>query len=387
MRICYLTPEYPPGPSGGIGPAIAHRARGLVAAGHEVHVVGAGTDLQLDDRGVQVHLERVAHPPRTGWFVVRRRLQARLRALVADRGIEVVVSPDWTGVAAGIDPRCARVVECHGSATYFGDELHEPVRWSVRAAERRAVRRADAVTSVSAYVAERTMALLDHAGPVPTVPNGIDTTAFAHVDATARDDATVLHVGTIVRKKGVLDLARAMRRLHETHATARLQVVGRDAPDRATRSASTWALAADELGPAMAVTDFVGPAPWDRLADIYGRASVLLVPSHAEAQPLVWLEAMSTGLPVVAYDLPWAREVVEPGRTGLLVPPGDAKALAPAVARLLDDTSLRHRLGDAAARRARRRFDLAELVPRLEASYRDAIQAARCGRDRRDVPA
>ena len=61
MRVCYLTPEYPPGPAGGIGTSIAHRARGLVAAGHQVHVVGHGTDLRLDDHGVQVHLERIEY--------------------------------------------------------------------------------------------------------------------------------------------------------------------------------------------------------------------------------------------------------------------------------------------------------------------------------------
>jgi glycosyltransferase involved in cell wall biosynthesis len=172
-----------------------------------------------------------------------------------------------------------------------------------------------------------------------------------------------------VRKKGVLDVAAAFRSVAADRPDARLRVVGPDAPDKATGAPSTWALLGDVLGPAAGRATWEGAQPWDRMAEVYASASVLLVPSHAEAQPLVWLEAMATGLPVVAYDLPWAREVVEHGRTGLLVPPGDQTALATAVGRLLDEPGLRHDLGGAAARRARAHFDVEVLLPRIEERY------------------
>lgn len=381
MRVCYLTPEYPPGRSGGIGTSVLQRARGLVAAGHQVRVVGPGPDRHEDDHGVEVRFAPVAHPPKLGWLVARRALRARLRQAVTEDGFEVVVAPDWTGLSAGIDPGCPVVVECNGSATYFADELGERVRPSVRLAERRAVRGADLVTSVSAHVAARTAALfgLDH--EVPVVPNAIDPSAFPEAEAGTRDPDLVLHVGTIVRKKGALDLAGAFTRLAAARPASRLRVVGPDAPDRRTGAASTRALAADLLSPAAAGrTTWAGPVAWDEVGRTLAGAAVLLVPSHAEAQPFAWLEAMATGLPVVGYDHPWAREVVEHGRSGLLVPPGDVAGLAEAVRSLLDDDATRASMGHAAATRVRRHFAIEALVPRLLDHYGRAARGTSAAR-------
>jgi glycosyltransferase involved in cell wall biosynthesis len=373
MRICYLTPEYPPGRSGGIGTSVAHRARALVAAGHEVHVVGPGPTRTEDDHGVHVAIAPVRHPPKLGWLVVRRQLQARLRRLVAERGIQLVVAPDWTGLSAGIRPGCPVVVDCNGSATYFGDELGEPVRPSVRWAERRAVREAAAVTSVSTYVAERTASLLGWSDAIAVIPNAVDLGGFPEADDAAREAATVLHVGTVVRKKGVLDLAAAFRAVQHARPDARLRVIGPDAPDGRTGAPSTWDLVAEALGPAAVATTWEGSRPWDALAEAYGSATVLVVPSHAEANPLVWIEALASGLPVVAYDHPWAREVVEHDVSGVLVPAHDQQALGAAVIALLDHPDRRRRLGQAAARRARSRFGTDVLVRRLEERYHEVL--------------
>jgi glycosyltransferase involved in cell wall biosynthesis len=375
MRVCFLTPELPPGPSGGIGTAVAQRARALADAGHQVHVIGPGIDLATDDHGVSVRMEVVRHPPKLGWLVVRRHLRSRLRELVDHQGVQLVVAPDWLGLAAGIDPRCPVAIDCNGSATYFGDELDEPVRRTVHVAERRAVRQAAAITSVSQHVAERTTALLGAPVPITVVPNGVPIPDEA-TPAAGRDPGTVLHVGTVVRKKGVLEVGAAFRAVHRARPAARLRVVGPDAPDRRTGVSSTRALVAEALGPAVDATRFDGRLVGADLAAAYRSGTVLLVPSHAEAQPLVWLEGMATGLPVVAEDHPWAREVVEHGRTGLLVPPGDPEALAAAVLELLDDPDRRRELGAAAADHVRRHHDVRDLVPRLEHAWAPLVGSA-----------
>jgi phosphatidylinositol alpha-mannosyltransferase len=94
-----------------------------------------------------------------------------------------------------------------------------------------------------------------------------------------------------------------------------------------------------------------------------------------ESFGMVLVEAMAAGLPVVASDIPGYREVVRDEREGLLVPPGDAHALASALERVLSDRALAARLGEAGRRRAGRyRWEV--VVGDLEAVYREAAGSA-----------
>jgi glycosyltransferase involved in cell wall biosynthesis len=111
------------------------------------------------------------------------------------------------------------------------------------------------------------------------------------------------------------------------------------------------------------------------VAEILGGADLAVCPSVLTAQgdregiPVALMEAMATGLAVVASDISGIPELVDDGETGLLVPPGDPRALADAIERLHDDPALRARLGDAARARVERDFDLrrnaAALAPLL----------------------
>jgi glycosyltransferase involved in cell wall biosynthesis len=95
-------------------------------------------------------------------------------------------------------------------------------------------------------------------------------------------------------------------------------------------------------------------------------AGVLALPSIREALPNVVLEAMATGLPVVATDAGGLPEAVENERTGLVVPAGDSRRLAEAILRLLSDARLRESFGRAGRLRAERLFDIATMVRRHE---------------------
>jgi len=87
------------------------------------------------------------------------------------------------------------------------------------------------------------------------------------------------------------------------------------------------------------------------LADCYAEAQVLCLPSRREGVPLVLLEAMSFGLPVIATPVGGVADYVEHEDNGLLVPPGDIDALAVSIAMLAADPELRARLGEAGRRR------------------------------------
>jgi glycosyltransferase involved in cell wall biosynthesis len=107
---------------------------------------------------------------------------------------------------------------------------------------------------------------------------------------------------------------------------------------------------------------------------LLGAAEVVVQPSDWEGLPLVALEAMRAGRPVVAAASRGLRELIRDGVDGLLVPPGQPRALADAVARLLGDTSLARRLGEAAASRVEREFSESAMIHAYSAAW-DAVAA------------
>ena len=109
-----------------------------------------------------------------------------------------------------------------------------------------------------------------------------------------------------------------------------------------------------------------GKRPHDELPAFYRRADVLVVPSLSEAFGKPAVEAMASGLPVVATRVGGIPEVVADGETGLLVPPNDPVALAEAMGRLAADPALRARLGAAGRARAEERFSYDRIAREVE---------------------
>ena len=104
-------------------------------------------------------------------------------------------------------------------------------------------------------------------------------------------------------------------------------------------------------------------------------ADVFVLPSRCEGMPLVLLEAMDAGLPVVATRVIGSEEVVADGETGLLVPPEDPAALGTALARLLADPQLRARFGRAGRQRFLERFTGRRMAARTAVLYEDILAA------------
>lgn len=205
-------------------------------------------------------------------------------------------------------------------------------------------------------------------------PKGVDTALFhpARASAAMRSRLTgghpgerlVLSVGRLSREKNVAALLEPIRRLPGT----RLAVVG-DGPHR------------PELERRFAGTPtvFPGRLAGEELAAAYASADVLAFPSTTETLGLVALESLASGVPVVgarAGGIPFA---VAHGRTGLLVPPGDADALTAGLARLLDDAALRARMG-AAGRAEAEGLGWRAATEFLVASYEEAVRRHRSRR-------
>ena len=173
-------------------------------------------------------------------------------------------------------------------------------------------------------------------------------------------------IGRMTPIKRVPDVLAAFARLRELGIDARLCLVG-DGPDR-----NAIERKAHELGISRQ-TLFLG---YQRdVAPYYGFFDTLLLPSGNEGTPVVAIESLAAGTPVVATDVDGVRDVV--GDDGLLVPVGDVEAIARALERLARDPELRARMGEAGRERVIPRYRVARLVDDVDRLYRELLAPSR----------
>lgn len=160
----------------------------------------------------------------------------------------------------------------------------------------------------------------------------------------------VLFVGMLNEAKNLGDWLRVAARVAEAIPDAEFVIAG-DGPARDSLFESI-----QRLGLAGRVT-LLGSVPHSEIAAVYRSSAVFLLTSHFEGFGRVVAEAQTCGLPVVATDITGVQDIVDPGVTGFLPPPGDIAGLADCVIKLLRDEALRERMGEAARRRVANRFD------------------------------
>lgn len=233
---------------------------------------------------------------------------------------------------------------------------------------------AAASTAVSADAAAELLRAGLPAERLATIENGAEPRAQRPRDEVRAelgpaDMELVIAVGRYREEKNHALLVRAAAQLAARRPRLRVLVVGEPGPEeRPVRE-----LAA-RLGVEHVVTLAGERAD---VADLIAAADVLAHPSSREALGLVIVEAMALGTPVVATAVGGVPTVVTDGETGLLVPPGDAAALAAAIERLLDDEALRHRLATAARAVYEQRFTVDRMVDAYASLYLAVLDRSR----------
>ena len=288
------------------------------------------------------------------------------------------------GVYGRLAARIARVPgivnTVHGLYAQPGD------RWLRRAAVYSAERVAGACSHAELVQNPEDVAILRRLG-VPErklvlLGNGIDLVRFdpAGVDPADRaamrtelgavdaDDVVVGCVGRLVAEKGYADVFAAARAVRARAPHVRFAVVGGSDP------AKSDALSPSDLDAAAAAgVRFLGAR--DDVVRCYAGMDVYVLASHREGFPRSAMEASAMGLPVIATDIRGCRQVVDPGVTGLLVPPRDPQALAAAILAIAEDPDRRAAMGAAGMRRAAAHFDQQRCIDTTLAVYRRVLGA------------
>jgi glycosyltransferase involved in cell wall biosynthesis len=267
-------------------------------------------------------------------------------------------------------------VGLHGSDVFLAE------RPAVRGFARRTLARAALLTGCSPELVERVCALGFPAERARVIPYGVDAAGFS--PGRERGSAwrrrlgvpeaapMLLGVGRMATKKGFQVLLDAAPAVLGAHQEAHLVLAGGgDLLPRLRAAAARWP---ERI-------HFPGPIGRDELPDLFRAADLFVLPAvhdgrgNVDGLPNVILEAMASGLPVVASRVSGIPLAVEDGRTGLLVGEGDREALATALVRLLDDPSRRRAMGEEGRRKVERELTWDAVAARYRAAYAEALAA------------
>jgi glycosyltransferase involved in cell wall biosynthesis len=212
---------------------------------------------------------------------------------------------------------------------------------------------------------------------IAVIPNGLDHAAFAAREPRPRI-RRLITVANLRREKSHETLIAAAARLVREVPDLRLQFVGAG-PRRAELEAL---VAARGLS---AHVEFLGHR--EDVPALLAQADAYVLPSRSEAFPNGAIEAMAAGLPVVASAVGGLLDLIEDGRTGLLVPPADDEALAAAVRSLIDDPARAAAIGSAAREAVLDNYSFDRMVASFEHLYLSGLQARASSRAREAHPA
>lgn len=242
-----------------------------------------------------------------------------------------------------------------------GQQTRLPEIWSRKVMLKQAV----AVTATSNYLAEKTRTYTPQSTPIHLVPFGVDTSVFTYEPYRNKLERPIRLIVTKHLRPiyGITYLLRALAMIYQAHPDIELILLG-DGEQREEL---------EQLAVTLGITDivsFVGSKGQTEVVQYLHSSHIAVMPSISESFGVAALEAQATGLPVIASDVGGIPEAVKDGETGLLVNPGDSKALARAIMYLIDNPDLQIMMGKKGVNFVENNYSWSRSVRNMDSIYR-----------------
>jgi L-malate glycosyltransferase len=362
---------------GGSGAMATELGIALAARGHEVHFITYQQPFRLPKYLPRIffHAVDVGRYPLFEYPPYDLALAVRMHEVVKQHGLEVLhvhyAIPHATSAwiaremlqKEGADVKV--VTTLHGTdITIVGQDpsFHAITKFSIEKSNR--------ITSVSWYLRDETVRAFGCTGcTVEVIYNFIDPAIYDRSryaadlrESIGRGRKILMHISNFRPVKRVRDVVRVFAGIRESVDSV-LVMVG-DGPERVHAEEEARLLGVERY------MFFLGRI--DTVAPLLASADLFLLPSESESFGLSALEALATGVPVIASRAGGLTEVVKEEETGVLCEVGDVEGMAAAGRKILSDTALWERMSAAATLDARERFSRDAIVMQYEALYRDA---------------
>lgn len=373
---------------GGVETSMVLFRQGLLAAGHDAHVVAPARGNYVDRESNVFRVPALQLPPPLRGSLG---LPQKWPVAVTMRGLkpDVIHSqhPFWMGKVAASFAREMRVPLVYTFHTRYDEYAERYVPFAPKLACRYMMgmmRRYMQHCSLVVAPTPSIRAFILHAFaldiPVRVVPTPVELSAYQRAEPQRvrrrlglGDGKLLIYLGRLDREKGLDLLLGAFARVAAVDDEVRLMLVGRG------QSREALGQLAQQLGIGQRVI-FVGAVPHDQVPDYVAAADLFCFPSVTETQGLVLLEAMAAGTPVVAVEAPGSMDILFDGG-GVLVPARDAD-LAEGVLGIMADEGLRRELARQAVQVVER-YSIQSATARLVAAYQTAIEVGPRGKTRR----
>jgi glycosyltransferase involved in cell wall biosynthesis len=374
MRIAIAAPA-PKLREGGVANVVHNTAEALRRRGHEVTCLFR--EDVMDGPAAIPRLEAVYFAWRLAVLLRKRRREFDVVNIHAPAGFVYGFSkrrsangylPPYVMLMHGIEERRNQAMSREakkGRAWHFSwkNRLWQRVynmrlyRWSIMSADHSVVINRESWSTLQLRYGRETER-------VWYIPNGVEPQFFLERECGQRRASRLLFAGTWIDHKGIYYLRDAFETLAKMHPELRMTIAG-----CATDVESVKKSFSAEVRDRVDVLPFVSRA---EMPNLYARHDIFVFPSLMEGLPIVLLEAMATGMPVVTTETCGMMDIVEDDHNGLLVKPADATEFVAAVGRLMGSSELRERLGRA-ARETMKRHTWEHIAEQFEHVFQVAV--------------
>ena len=357
--ICYPT-------FGGSGIVATELGLKLMERGHEVHFISYQLPERLKKESDYIfHEVNVLSYPLFKYKPYTLVLASLLYKLVKKEKIEIVhghyAIPHATALylLKEMIPKARVITTLHGSDVHLLglDETYKPVM-------EHSLNHQDAITTVSKFMKNFAKEHYNVEKEIQVIYNFVDPHEFSSEKRLPHDKVTITHVSNFRKVKRAPDIIKAFAKVCKITNKVHLEMIGQGPELDYCR----------DLAISLGINDKVSfRGSLLNVPQVLCYTDIFVIPSEIEGFGLAALEAMACGIPVIASNAGGLPEVIEHGKSGFLITPGDVDTLAKYMLLLIEDRDLRKKMGDIAHNIAIEKFHPDKIVPQYESLYKRVL--------------
>jgi len=369
LHVGYIVSHYPHkafGHDGGIGTSVYTLVEKLRKSNVEVSVFvyGQKENFVIEEENITIYSLENKKGKFFKFYFNRKKIEKFVNEIIADKKIDIIEAPDWTGITAFMHFSVPLVIRFHGSDAYFCHLDNRKQKLKNFWFEKLAIDGAKAFIAPTKFAGEVSKRLFSiRKKEIKTIHYGLNLQNFENETPSEFEKDLILYAGTLIRKKGVLELPEIFNKVRQDFPNAKLVLIGGDSPDLKTGSKSTWEL----MKTLFAENDlknitYLGKIPYDEIQNYIKKANVCVFPTFAETLGMVTIESMAMQKAVVNSDIGWSKELILDNESGFLVYPSNHDLYAEKIKQILRDNGLAKKIGQSARLRVEEKFDINKLV-------------------------